>query len=379
MKICIVSPYANPEKGAAIVRVNSFSDYFTSKGNEVMVFSPARGGLESRENTVRYNGILGLLGLLWKTDFDVLIGVSPPITHPFFAMLVCKVKRKRFVLDSKDVFTQTAAKLETAGKKRMKFRVYALMEMLAHRNSDKILVLDSTIGGWLEKRYSLPREKIVVAPNGVDTKLVFLDLAEGKKIRKKFGIGAGSMVLIYLGGLGDECYMDFLRECAGVIKKASAVVLFVIASDETPLAMDRIAGIESAVKQLGLEGNFRLVKNVPHNEVYRYLSAADIGVDFWEGFELFAVPVKILEYMACGLPVVIKTPKNNESFRKFFSENDAGFQSDNWQELAENLRGILENFAPFRFKARNNAGIIKTAYTRDACNAEVLRVLKDFR
>ncbi len=379
MKICLVSPYANPEKGAAIVRVNSFSGYFTSKGNEVKIFSPARGGLESRENIVRYRGILGLVELLWKTDFDVLIGTSPPITHPFFAMLVCKLKRKRFVLDSKDIFTQTAAKLGIANKKIVKFRIYALMEMLVHRNSDKILVLDSTIGKWLEKRYSIPESKILVAPNGVDTKLVHADLAEGKKIRKKFGISAGSRVLIYLGGLGDERYLDFLRESAAIIKKTSATILFVIASDETPVAMGHIAEIESTVKQLGLKDNFLLVKNIPHSEVYRYLSAADIGIDFWEGFELFAVPVKILEYMACGLPVVVKTPANNESFQKFFSGNDVGFRSDNWKELAENLERILKNFGPFRLKAKNNAAIIKTKYTRDACNAGVLRVLKDFR
>ena len=380
MKICIVAPYANPEKGAAIVRVNSFSDYFASKGNEVSIFSPERGGLKPQENIVRYPGISGLLRLLWKADFDVLIGTSPPVSHAFFAMLMCKLKGKKFILDSKDIFTQTAAKLGVMEKESAKFRIYALMEMLVHKNSGKILVLDSTIGKWLEKKYSLPESRILVAPNGVDTKVVRADPAEGRKIRKKLGIRINCRVLIYLGGLGDEPCTDFLRETAPVIKKTSAVMLFVIASDETAIALKRIAEIESAVKQLGLEGNFRLVKNIPHKDVYRYISAADMGIDFWgDGLELLAVPVKILEYMACGLPVAVKTPANNESFRKFFSENDVGFQSSRWKGLAENLEKILENFSQFRLKGEKNAGIIKAKYTRDACNAEVLRVLKDFR
>ncbi len=379
MKICLVCPYAYPEKGAAIVRVSSFSDYFISKGNQVIIFAPMRGGLKSDGDIVRYDGIMGLLELLWKTDFDVLMGTSPPITHTFFSMLICKLKGKKFVLDSKDIFTQTAAKLKTAREKMIKFQIYALMEMVAHKYSDKIFVLDSTIGKWLEKRYSIPENKILVAQNGVDTKMVYLDLTEGKKIREKLGIRKNSRVLIYLGGLGDERYLDFLQESAEIIKKNSAIILFVIASDETPLAKKRIAEIESLVGQLGLENNFRLVKNVPHGEVYRYLSAADVGIDFWEEFELFAVPVKILEYMACGLPVLVKTPKNNESFQKFFSRNNAGFASNNWKELLQNLDMILKNFGPFKFKAKKNADLIKTKYTREATNALVLRVLKKFR
>ena len=378
MKIVILAPYANPEKGAAIVRVNSFSDYFASKGNGVAIFAPMRGNLMPAGNIARYRGITGMLGLLWKSDFDALIAVSPPIAPPFFALPMCRLKGKKFVLDSKDIFTMTA-RMPSGAWEKIKFWIYSVMEMLAHKNADKILVLDSTIGRWLGEKYRIPEGKIVVAQNGVDTKIVRANPAEGKKIRKRMGISPDSAVFIYLGGLGDESYLEFLRECAGLIKESSATILFVIASDDTAIARGRIAAIRNAVKGLGLEGNFRMAKNIPHNEVYRYLSAADIGVDFWEGFRLFAVPVKILEYMACGLPIAVKIPKNNESFEKFFSEYDAGFGSDNWRDFSAKLGAALENFGEFRAKGIKNAGAIRAGYTREASNETVLRVLKGLR
>ena len=83
----MVAPYAHPEKGAAVVRVNSFGNYFQAMGHKVTTLAPVRQGIEQQGNVVRYSGMMGLIELLLKADFDIMIGTTPPIAPAFFAII----------------------------------------------------------------------------------------------------------------------------------------------------------------------------------------------------------------------------------------------------------------------------------------------------
>ena len=377
MKICIVSPYAEPEKGAAIVRVDSLKKYLEKKGNKVKVLSPKRNNIQSTYNVFRYTNIFHLMKILISIDYDVLIGVSPPITHNFFSLIICKLKRKPMILDSKDIFTHTILKLGIMKEKSIKFILYNIIEKIVHKNSEKILVLDKNIGDWIIKKYSLEKNRIVVAPNGVDIENVRKDYSKRANIRKNLGIDKNSLLVIYMGGLGDEKYLRFLEETERVLKKKKIEILFLIASDESKSAENELNQLKLKVKKLGLDSRFHLLKNVEHSEVYKYLSAADFGLDFWENLNHFAVPVKVLEYMSCGLPVIIKIPKNNKSFKDFFEKYDVGFASNNWKEYKKKFISALSNLKLSKKKGMKGIKIIKEQFKRETTNTTIMNTLNE--
>lgn len=377
MKIIFVTPYADPEKGAAIVRVNSYRDYFTAAGHTVTILAPARKGIEPQENIIRYNGAKDLLKRLGKEDFDILVGTSPPIQHVFVATLFCKLRGIPVVLDSKDIFSHTAPKVGLIKEGSPKHRVYNILERVTHHLVDKILVLDADLGDWIHENYHIPRNKILVAANGVDTDTIYKDPQAGKAIRKKLKIPATTPVIIYLGGLGDERYIDFLTHTANTIKKRKAVVLFVIAFDGSPHAIRHMEQIDETVKKLDMQDSFRVVKNIPHADVYQYLSAADIGVDFWGNLVFLAVTVKILEYLACGLPVIVKTPSRNKTYERFFTNPIVGHGSSEWGDYTKHLDETLSHIKQSRKIAQERTNMIKKFHTRKATNTLVLDVLND--
>ncbi|MDO8428082.1 MAG: glycosyltransferase [Candidatus Diapherotrites archaeon] len=379
MKIFLVVPYADPEKGAAIVRVNSFRDYFQSQSHSVQVIAPLRKGLESAQTIFRYKNILQLIKFLLSNNFDVLLATSPPIVHAFFSLLICKLKRKPFVLDSKDLFTHTAIKLGLLKKGSLKFYIYRFMEIVTHKWARHILVLDPTLGDRISQLYSVQPEKITAAYNGVDVRIVRKDAVAGKKIREQLNISANAGLIIYLGGLGDERYIDFLQETGNIIKKYNAYILFVIASDESLIAGQRLNEIYACIEQLELKKNFILLKNIPHPEVYKYLSAADIGVDFWPDFEYFAVSVKVLEYMACELSVMIKIPKRNKSYKDFFEKYAVGAALTEWSDFKIHLDAALMNLPSFKEQGVKGAEIIKENFTRDVTSKKVLKILENLQ
>lgn len=377
MKICCVTPFADPEKGASVVRVNSYRQYFESRGHSVTVLSPFRKGVGSSETVTRYRGILDLVKKVWKTDFDVLMGTSPPIPHVFFSLLVSKLKQKPVVLDSKDIFSHTGLLLGIFKKNNPKFWAYRFLEKLTHQWADQILVLDLRLGRWLTHHYGVPSYKIRLAANGVDPKIVYRNVLEGKKIREQLGIPSDALVLIYMGGLGDEQYLAFLENSAAELRKKKAFVLFVIAQDNSAFAKSEIQKIRETVQKQKLEDRFAMVFNIEHRDAYRYLSAADIGLDFWSHLAHFAVTVKIMEYMACGLPVLVKTPKENESFREFFKHYDVGLAASDWTGFDQHLKTILENPAEFAKKGANSANLVKKEFSREITNKTVLKLLSE--
>ena len=59
MKIAIVTPFYDPEKGACIVRVNAFKNYFKNRSSKVEILVPARNKINGKR--VRY---------IWNSSCD---------------------------------------------------------------------------------------------------------------------------------------------------------------------------------------------------------------------------------------------------------------------------------------------------------------------
>ena len=124
MKIAIVTPYTDPEKGACSVRVDSFKEVFEREGHKVTIFAPTRVGVEKESRkVVRFGGVGTLVKELNRTDFDVVIGTSPPLFHSFVALVVCRFRGTPFVLDMRDLWTFSLAELGLKSTKSLKFRL----------------------------------------------------------------------------------------------------------------------------------------------------------------------------------------------------------------------------------------------------------------
>lgn len=117
----------------------------------------------------------------------------------------------------------------------------------------------------------------------------------------KFG---KSLIVTYVGFMGTQDGLDLLLESIEHIVKREQRkdTHFVLVGGGTV-----IAGLQEIITRKNLEPYVTLTGQVSHDQVATYLSSADLGVapDPKNALNDHSTMIKIFEYMAFGLPVVL--------------------------------------------------------------------------
>jgi glycosyltransferase involved in cell wall biosynthesis len=180
---------------------------------------------------------------------------------------------------------------------RLKYRYKNAEQLSALRHpQDAWIVLDDgTRGGEILRGLGLPPEKVHFLPNGLN--LEWQDATdEGALVRHDLHIPEGAPVVLFLARLvASKRPEDVLRAAPGVLRDQPDTV-FVFAGD------GELRGrCEALARQLGIEASARFAGTVPHAQVPRLMSAADV---FVTTSSLTNMALPTCEALICGVPVV---------------------------------------------------------------------------
>lgn len=164
------------------------------------------------------------------------------------------------------------------------------------------MVVTSSTAGAAEVREGSPRQSVVSLPDGVDTKRFM----PGDRLaaRQELAIPDNRPVAVFIGLMNQYQGVDLLLEAVQHIRRAGHPLFTIIMGfpDHPYQAMADRYGIRDAVRFTG---------RVDYQHVSRLLAAGDIAVA--PKIATTEANGKILNYMACGLPVVaFDTPVNRE-------------------------------------------------------------------
>jgi glycosyltransferase involved in cell wall biosynthesis len=344
--VLIVTPYAEPEKGACTLRVNFFKDVLERQGCQVLVLAPYRKSVSEVEGVLRYKSKFDLVSKMLsifnsrKAKFFV-IGVSPPLFTNLFVMIASKLGKAKFILDAKDD-GQYYKKNSLGILKSLKRLVYLTTRRVVYKNADSLMFLSNSDLKEAKENYSIPIHKMHIVMNGTNTMKIFSDKVARARIRKKFRIPQNSIVLIYAGSLGDEEISDFIVECSNTIKSSKAKLLMVVAHENSLQGDYEIKSLKSIIKSQGLEKDAFIFENIPYEELNKYLSASDIGVLPWPENLITSIPVKIFDYASASLAIVAKAPLNSEA-SNFIHNNNLGFAVSDWQNFKKAIVFLIKN------------------------------------
>ena len=142
-------------------------------------------------------------------------------------------------------------------------------------------------------------EKIRVFPNGVNLHR-FSPTVDGTARRRALHL-TDRTVIGFAGSLKPWHGLDDLLFAYAGIRAVMPDALHLLVVGDGP----ERAHVEQVCHQLGLDDAVELVGAVPHHEVPEYLAAMDIAVAPYLGTNGFYFsPLKVMEYLAMGLPVV---------------------------------------------------------------------------
>lgn len=150
------------------------------------------------------------------------------------------------------------------------------------------------------------------------------------------------IVVLFTGSFLSWHGLNDLIDAAKKICKDFNSIIFLIIGDGPEKS-----NVEAYVKFCKLTNYFLFTGFVPYNELPQFMALADIGVAPYNS-ELsgkradIAVPLKVLEYMSMGLPVVVSESGNSQNLVDS-GINGIVYPTDDTQELARAITKLIYN------------------------------------
>lgn len=354
MKILYVSQYFPPEMGAPAGRVYELSKHWVEAGHHVTVLTgfpnhptgvvpqnyrrqmrritmrervdgievvrtwlypaPNRRPMERMSNYSSFCVSACLRGLFLERP-DVVIATSPQLLVGLTGWWIGRLKRCPFVFEVRDLWPES---LLASGVGRQDSLLIRSLERLAsflYHRSDRIAVVTEAFKDNLVMRRGLPTEKIDVVENGVETEL-FSPEKDGAVIRTSNGLD-GRFIVSYIGTIGSAHGLDIILQAARRLNEILPEALFLLVGEGAEKEKLR------ALAEKERLSNILFLDQQPRHTIPLFINASDVCLVLLRKAELFTtvLPSKMLEFMACGRPVVLGV---DGQARKILDQAEAG-------------------------------------------------------
>ena len=253
MKILYISQYFPPEMGAPAARAVELSKHWAAAGHDVTVLTgfpnhptgvvpseyrdkfrrlvvreqtdginvirswllpfPNRKSYERMLNYSSFCVSAATTGLFLSKP-DVVIATSPQLLVGLSGWWMAHWKRVPFVFEVRDLWPESLAAVGLGDGKSLLHRSLANIAKFLYRHSDRIVVVTPAFQDYLVQHRRVPREKISVIENGVETQL-FAPQTE-TEIRNELGAD-GKFVVSYIGTMGMAHGLETILEAAAQV------------------------------------------------------------------------------------------------------------------------------------------------------------------
>jgi glycosyltransferase involved in cell wall biosynthesis len=204
------------------------------------------------------------------------------------------------------------------------------------------VVVSTPLKKYLES-VGVPEGKCIVMPNGVDPDR-FVPRTKDVAIMASQGIRQDQIVIGFTGVLRAWHGLDLLLQATAILAERGVPVFLLIVGDGPYREQ-----LERMVADLRIQAIVAVTGRIPYERVPDHVSLFDVAVSPRATF--YASPMKVIEYMALGKPVVVP---NTQNFLDIIDDrvNGITFADGNASALAEAL-GQLCGSSDFREEMGN--------------------------
>ena len=214
---------------------------------------------------------------------------------------------------------------KATGLKSIQRRIEKMLSSKTLKKSTKILVANQDTKDIVNKFYQVPKEKISIMPNGIDTKLFYTNKTKKSKI------------ILFSGVMYNHRGVDILLKSVPLVLKNIPDAKFILLGEGPQLEE-----LKTLVQDLKIEKNVEFKGWIKREEIPHYLADASIAIGPLRSTNVTknALPIKVLEYMAASLPILSQkdTLPNN-----ILQQGENGYFVNDVEELASKITQILEN------------------------------------
>lgn len=323
-------------------------------------------------------GVHAMVWLLWNVQrYDAVVTTTPPISTGAPG-LVAAALGKPWVVDVRDRWIDASISLGYLEAGSPLERVSRRFQRLVLHTADRVAVTTERLGDSLAETYGESlASKTIHVPNGVDTDRFRPDRSrtgdgqargdsdasrtdrDGNTLTVDGGAADSRPTIIYTGNLGSA---QDLESCVRAMSHLShdGAVLRLVGGGDVESDLRRLTA------DLGLDDRVEFVGVVPRDDVPPLLADATVGIAPLEDSDelAYAMPTKVYEYMASGLPTLVT---GRGEIRRFVEESGGGvWAANDPRDIADRLDELLADDQLRRRLAEDGRAHVTANYDRAA-------------
>jgi len=220
------------------------------------------------------------------------------------AVIALALKRRsvvKIIFDVRGLMAEEYIDAGHWGSRSVAARSTKVMERRVLRATDGVVTLTNALWEKMQAWPVLSGRSLVheTIPCCIDRELFRFDTQARMERRGELGIDS-RMVLVYSGSIGGWYMTDEMAAFFAVLKQRKDAFFLWLTTGPREI-------VDQAMSKQGIEAENYDVRRVSSRDVSSFLSAADVGIAFYRpgSSRLGTSPVKLSEYLACGLPSVI--------------------------------------------------------------------------
>jgi len=278
--------------------------------------------------------------IIQKEKIEVILSHNPPY-------LVGAASMKASMLTGVPVVTLVHDVWGASHYSQAQYTVGNFLQRVCIKRSKRIVAVSEGLKNIISKDFRIPREKISVAPTGIDVEAFKIDKKGSKDVLAKYarlGIDKKVEYLFFVG---------ILRKWAGVSNLIDAFAEIVRSGRHPKLKLLLVGGggdkeaFEAKTKKLGVRDRVIFTDAVPYANVPYLIGLATVATAPFPSTSVtdqskLMSPHKVLEYMVIGKPIVASAVGGMENYIK---DGETGLlcKPDDVADLKEKIVYLLEN------------------------------------
>jgi glycosyltransferase involved in cell wall biosynthesis len=412
MKILYVSQYFPPEMGAPAARAAELSRHWAAAGHQVTVLTgfpnhptgivppeyrrqfrrlvahertgganvvrtwllpfPNRNAYKRMLNYSSFCASAATTGLFLPRP-DVVIATSPQLLVALSGWWLARCKGVPFVFEVRDLWPESLAAVGMGSNNSLLHRALGKIAGFLYTRADRVVVVTPAFENYLVQHWRVPREKISVIENGVETRMFAPDsstaeLATG--LRRDLSL-EGKFVVSYIGTMGMAHGLETIIAAATQLRDTDPEIAFLMLGAGAD--KDRIAAL---ARERGLD-NMRFVDQQPREKIPAYICASDVCLVLLKKTDLFktVIPTKMLEFMSCARPVILGV---DGQARSILEEARGGLviEPENSDALVNAIRRLAADRKMDRELGANGRDYVVRNFSRQQTATKYIRVLE---
>ena len=404
MHVVILTQYYPPETGAPQNRLHALSKSLKSRGHQVTVLTGMpnypemkiqagyRSKILSKEEidgvricrswlyVSKSKGLISRmlsylsfaftsfwLGLLKVRKADIVLVESPPLFLALSAMPLVWVKRAKLVSNISDLWPESAVVLGLV-KNKMAIGLATKLEEVMYSRSTLISGQTQGIVKNIESRF--PVKKVVWYPNGADLN-DWTNLRRDESWREKLGLENFDFVAGYAGVIGHAQGLEVILNAAKELQGRLNIGFVIVGHGPEK---ERLTALQQS---LGLD-NIVFAGAVTKDEMRGLLPLFDCSIVPLRKSPLFlgAIPSKIFENLACGVPVVLGVEGEAKDLFVEQGQCALSFEPENESQLADCLLTLAQNDGIQDQLKEKGIDYVKKSFNRVVVNDEFIKQLE---